>query len=401
MKRKANPLRVTFLLLTLSAVLSTPLAAADLVVTRYFSGLWDQPKQESQGIMLQVIDQEEDGKPRAVAYWFTYGEDLDPFWYVAIGHVEGDRVVTTLYTASGVGFMQDDSPEITTVDTMGELVLTFRNCNHGVANYTLGEGDAAESGEFEIERLAALYNSRCTGGITDNTPSDAKPLMLEVELNPPDDGAGEGKARFWERSDRSDLHVSVEHIPDGLYGVRYCSADYPDVVMVVEGEGAAQFRSPQVDGKEHLLLDPRDCVIEVYDGGGVALTSGDAFLGEKEKVGGNDEEGTEIEVEMQNVSGDYPAASGELKYEVGSDDAEFEVEIEDVPAGTYGFFVVDQLEGEITVDESGAGKLKFSDPQKEGQAPLDFGPPWDKIMEVRGPAPASDTILEATFPSAP
>jgi hypothetical protein len=403
MKIKAKPFRITTASTALCWVLSaaSPLEAADLVVTRYFSGLWDQPQQESQGIMLQVIDQEEDGSPRAVAYWFTYGDDLDPFWYVAIGHVDGDRVVTTLYTASGVSFMQDSSPELSTVETAGELILSFRNCNHGVATYMLGEGDAAESGEFEIKRLAALYNSRCTGGISDNTPSDAKPLMLEVALTPPDEGEGKGKARFWERTDRSDLHISVEYIADGSYGVRYCAEDYPDVLQVVENEGAVAFRSPEAPGKEHLLEDPRNCTIEVYDGGGVVLSSGDDVLGEKQKGQDKDKDGTEVEVAMQNVSVEHPAAEGELKYEVRGDSAEFEVEIEGAPAGTYGFFVAGNPEGDINVDDSGKGKLKFSDPQKDGQLPLNFEPPWDKMMEVRGPAPADATILEAAFPSAP
>ena len=72
-----------FLLATASAL------AADLVVTRYFSGLWDQPHQESQGIMLQIVDTDPDVK-HAVAYWFTYGEDLESAWFIGIGQVIGD-----------------------------------------------------------------------------------------------------------------------------------------------------------------------------------------------------------------------------------------------------------------------------------------------------------------------
>ena len=67
------------------AAVPVPAAAGDLVVTRYFSGLWDQPKQESQGIVLNIIDREEDGKKKAVAYWFTYGEDQATAWHMGIG----------------------------------------------------------------------------------------------------------------------------------------------------------------------------------------------------------------------------------------------------------------------------------------------------------------------------
>ena len=147
----------TTFLLTWAITLSAPAVAADLVVTRYFSGLWDQPHQESQGIVLQIIDQEEDGLKKAVAYWFTYGDDDATAWYMAIGRVEGDRVVMKLYTAEGVAFMEDAAPGNDSVYSVGDLVLWFHNCNKGIASY---ETEDIGSGEFEIKRLAGLYNSR-------------------------------------------------------------------------------------------------------------------------------------------------------------------------------------------------------------------------------------------------
>ena len=49
----------------------------DLLVTRHFTGLWDQVEQDSQGISLQVVEQI-DGSRIAVAYWFTYGKKGNP-----------------------------------------------------------------------------------------------------------------------------------------------------------------------------------------------------------------------------------------------------------------------------------------------------------------------------------
>ena len=70
MKNHQFMFRVLFTLFMLSWAIAVtiPSSAAELVVTRYFSGLWDQPKQESQGIMLQIIDQEEDGKKTGNSY---------------------------------------------------------------------------------------------------------------------------------------------------------------------------------------------------------------------------------------------------------------------------------------------------------------------------------------------
>lgn len=379
----------TLLVLTWGVGVTIPASAADPVVTRYFSGLWDQPKQESQGIMLQIIDQEEDGKKKAVAYWFTYGDNLHTAWYMGIGLVEGDQVVMKLYTAEGVEFMEEDAPGNEGVYSVGFLVLSFHNCNKGLASYDMVDKGV---GEFEIKKLAGLYNSRCSGGISDDTPSNAKPIQMEVGLEPARESiTGKGKAKFWERVDRSDFHVSAEGIPDNVYDIMICD---PLVMVgtltVADGEGQTQFRSPEAVGKELLSFKPRDCVIELHDGEGAVLTSGDDVLAEKDKGnngGGNGNGKMEIEVDLDN-NGVYPEAEGEASYLEKNNSVEFEVEIKGVPVGTYPLRVNDDLQGEIDVavdpnddDDKLKGKLRFSDPQKEGRELLDFDP-RDKWIEV-------------------
>jgi len=371
-------------------------------VSRYFSGLWDQPKQESQGIMLQIIDQEEDGKKKAVAYWFTYGDNLHTAWYMGIGLVEGDQVVMKLYTAEGVEFMEEDAPGNEGVYSVGFLVLSFHNCNKGIASYDMVDKGV---GEFEIKKLAGLYNSRCSGGISDDTPSNVKPIQMEVGLEPAREGiTGKGKAKFWERVDRSDFHVSAEDIPDKVYDIMICD---PLVMVgtltVAGGEGQTQFRSPEAEGKKLLSFNPRNCVIELHDGGGAVLTSGDDVLAEKDKGnngGGNGNGKMEVEIELDNT-GIYPEAEGEASYVEKNNSIEFEVEIKGVPVGTYLLRVDDVLRGEIDVavdpdddDDKLKGKLRFSNPQKEERELLDFDT-WNKWIEVYEGA---TIIFEVLFP---
>jgi hypothetical protein len=377
----------TLFMLTWGIAVTIPAWAADLVVTRYFSGLWDQPKQESQGIVLQIIDQEEDGKKKAIAYWFTYGDNLDTAWYMATGLVEGDQVVMKLYTAEGVAFMEEDTPGNESVYSVGALVLSFHNCNKGVASYDIEDKD---SGNFEIKRLAGLYNSRCSGGISDDTPSNTKPIQMEVNLDPAREGiTGKGKAKFWERVDRSDFHVSAEDIPDQVYDIMICDPLVMVGTLTVEGgEGQTQFRSPEAAGKELLSFDPRDCVIELHDGGGAALTSGEYVLAEKGNGDNGEDNGKmEIEAELTNI-GIYPEAEGEASYVEKNNSIEFEVEIKGVPMGTYPLWVDPVLRGEINVapdddddDDKLKGKLRFSNPQKEEREFLDFDP-RGKLIEV-------------------
>ncbi len=271
------------LLISASALADRPL------ITSSFSGIWDQPRQESQGIILQIGEQGDDEKV-GIAYWFTFGPDLQTAWYLGVGPVVGNKIEMILYSATDIGFMAENLEGNEEVIPVGSLDLEFRNCNHGDASYVFfaveDDVDAlAESGEFPIKRISSIYRQRCSGGISDDTPKHGKPMDMEVKLLPvADDASGSGKAKFWERRERTDFKVEVEDIPDGDYMLEICGGT--DAVMRFEmpvalGMGELEFRSPESDEKLNLNFDPRDCTIEVLSGNVVVLTSGDAVLSEK------------------------------------------------------------------------------------------------------------------------
>ena len=86
-----------------SLLLSTSVLAGDPLITASFSGIWDQPEQESQGIILQIgeqLDAEGVEKKVGIAYWFTYGPDLQTSWYLGVGDINGHQIDLVLYTAS-------------------------------------------------------------------------------------------------------------------------------------------------------------------------------------------------------------------------------------------------------------------------------------------------------------
>ena len=378
---------IAFLLTTASAL------AADLVVTRYFSGLWDQPHQESQGIMLQIVDTDPDVK-HAVAYWFTYGEDLESAWFIGIGQVEGDQVVLDMYSVSGVGFMEDAVPDVNNAAPVGGMVLSFRNCNHGAVSYDMGDAPQG-SGEFEIKKLAGLFNSRCSGGISDDTPGSARPVKLEVDLLPArEDVSGKGKAKFWERADRSDFHVSAEDIADGDYDILVCGA-VVGTMPVTSGYGHVEYRSPDAEGKTLLTFNPRNCPIALHDAEGAVLSSNGEVLAPKTPPGQGGGQGMSDTTVSLESTGVIPGAEGEATLQVKMNSTEFEVEIENVPEGIYPVDVNGVERGQINVNPSGKGKVRFSDPQKEDRLPLGFDPSGEWI-EVRS---GDDVILEVLFPA--
>jgi hypothetical protein len=383
-------------LAALLLALALPVQAAEPLVTRAFSGIWDQPDQQSQGLILQIADLPDDSK-NAVVYWFTYAGDLESAWYFAVGEVDGNTVQMTLYSATGVGFMQDGLEGNPAVSEIGTLELEFRNCNHGVARYATGE-DVLGSGEFRIHRLTRNFRTRCTGGISDDTREGVRPSRLDVELQPArDDISGAGKAMFWERSERSDFKVFVRQLPDGVYELLVCGEDRGDI-EVIDGSGHADFRSPASD--EHALLDfdPRDCTIEVADGSGAALTSGDAVLSDKGDKPAKPDHPANMRIEAAlESSGLVDGAEGSAEYRVAGGKVEFNVTVTGLPAGDYPLVVGGSEAGVIEVRRDGSrSQLNFRDPARPGAELLDFDPLGQVIEVLFG----GEVVLDALFPDA-
>ena len=401
-----------------SIFISASAVAGEPLITGSFSGVWDQPEQESQGMTIQIGEQAGDEKV-GIVFWYTFGSDFLTAWYLGVGPVTGNEIEMILYSASGVDFMADDLEGDESVVPAGSLRLEFKNCNHGMAYYsfTTTDGDVVvetDSGEFPIKRISSIYRQRCSGGISDDTPKHGKPLMMDVGLYPAqEDGSGQGKAKFWERTDRSDFKVEVEEVPDGDYVLRVC-ADNEDTdvevmqfdMPVVGGEGELECRSPEIEDKLNLNFDPRGCKIELLEGEAVVLITGDDVLSEKKqgKPEDDDEDEDEDSLKLEadfTSTGVIEGASGEAEYEVETDEREFSVSIKNVPLGFYSVEVGGMPEGEVEVVEQNnktRGKVKFTDPQKEGTLELDFVP-LGQVIEIRqteGDDP--QVILEVLFP---
>jgi hypothetical protein len=257
-------------------------------ITRAFSGIWDQPDHQSQGFIIQISEDDEENLI-GVTYWFTYDGDLESAWYLAVGPVDGNQIDGVLYKTSGVTFLDGGIENNAEVEEIGTLLLTFRNCNQGTAAFDTAPEELG-SGEVRIKRLTSIYNMRCSGGISDNTPGDARPLQLEVALRPVDPaGEGEGKAKFWERPGRTDLKVTVDDLAvDGTYLLKVCGEDR-GTFEVEDGEGNLMFRSPANPGKKPLNFEPRECPFEILLDETVVLTSGDDVLAPKQPGDDDDE----------------------------------------------------------------------------------------------------------------
>ncbi|MFC1719752.1 hypothetical protein ACFL00_01250 [Pseudomonadota bacterium] len=399
--------RKILLLLSVLLVLPTLAAAQEVMVTRGFTGLWDQYEHENQGINLQVVEQP-GGEKEGVAFWFTYGDDMTSAWFIGIGPVSGSRIEMKLYEVSGVGFLEENNPDKDAVEDIGEMKIEFSSCDEGEVTFNTDIAGVG-SGVFPIVRLTNMINTQCSGGISDDTPANVLVTEQRISLSPARNGInGSGHADFVERPDRTEFSVEAEDVANGSYRIFVGGVDRGELVVSL-GRGETEFRSPVEAGKVLLTFDPRGELVEVRDDQGAVLTSGNAVFTVGDDSGGDDsgsgstggsiDFGTaKIEVDLGNT-GVYPAASGDVRLRPRSDRTDFSVEIEDVPVGSYDLRIGGNVVGTIQVtmlqDGSIQGELEFRNPVEPGKVLLDFDPRGQQIDVLDG----TTEVLETFFPS--
>lgn len=412
----------------------------DFMVTRHFTGTWDMVDHESQGLSLEVVEQF-DGSRKAVVYWFAYGSDRKTAWFLGIGVLVDDRIEFTLFDSVDVGFMQLADPDFNPVKSIGTMIIVFDGCSSGVVTFTTDHEEVG-NGTFNIERISAVMNTHCTGGISDDMHADAMFGEQRIELTPAREGiTGNGHARYEDFPGHMEFEVEVEGLPDGDYHL-FVGMQDRGVINVNDGHGKLEFSSPGETGNTMMTFDPRGMQIEVHDDMGVVLSSfdrifeqenhdhhgpGDGHHGNNDHnydcdfgpgsghgpgggmgggpggMGGgmmncvDDGEYIEIELDLENTAV-IPDAKGEAEWEMNSNRVEFSVEIEDVPVGSYLLKVGGNEVGIIEVFEmhygGNFGHIGFRDPETHGREHLDFEPRGQQIEVLQGSA----VILEVEFP---
>lgn len=398
-------------------------APEGMIVTRHFTGIWDQIDHEAQGLALQVVDKPEDSR-RAVAYWFTYDSDREAVWYVAIGDLVDNRIEFQLYESTDVGFMQEAAPGNDSVHSIGTMTIVFDSCQSGEVTYQTNHPEVG-SGSFRIERLSAVMNTHCTGGISDDMHADAMFGEQYLGLSPTREGIdGSGHARYQDYPGHMEFEVETNGLPDGTYHL-YMGMQDRGEFSVVGGYGAMRFSSPAEDGRHLLNFDPRGMGLEIRDAEGAVLSSFGGMMDEDDHHGGDgghhyacdDDSGhgmggmghggpdcvddgdfLEIEVDLQNT-GILGDAEGEAEWDMNSERVMFAVKIEDVPTGDYplrvGGVEVGVIEAFARRNGEVFGRLGFRDPAVYGMPHLDFDPRDQTIEVLQG----DSVILEAVLPA--
>jgi len=419
---------IFFIFAPILLFVASDITADELLVTRHFTGLWDQIDQESQGITLQVIERPDDSRI-ALAYWFTYGIDRESAWYMGIGNLIEDRIEFELYESTDVGFLEDAKPGDESVVAIGTMTIAFDSCNSGNVTFATDHSEVG-SGSFRIQRVTNILNTHCSGGISDDMGTFGMFGEQQIQLDPARNGVtGSGHARYGDAPGHMEFEVEVTGLPDGTYHV-FVGGLKRGEFMLNGGFGELEFSSPMEAGKNLMTFDPRGMPIEIHDASGAVLSSfGNMFDYEDHDEMGHDEdhdyncnsetgsgpghgtghggghgtydcveEGEELQIHVDLLdSGLVPGASGEAEWEMTTQHVEFSVEIEDIPAGNYSLTVGGTEVGTIAATQMHGkvvGIIRFRDPEAFGKAHLDFDPRGQTIQVLSG----DDIILDVDFP---
>lgn len=401
-----TPRRPRRSLITRSLALALALGAGSaqsLEVTGSFTGWWGQPEQENHGVIVSV-SRRLDGSVQGVLYWAVYDDLGKPSWFLAQGPINGDTIDADLFAFEGPTFMAPDDPNSSPGEQIGAMQVKFSDCANGNVTFE-STRVIVGTGGFPIRRLTNQPGTNCSGGISDNTPPTSLPEEFRVFLMPTGAISGAtGKADFESRPGRTEFSVEVEDVPLGNYALRVGGLERGSIEVVATpagNQGELEFRSPPEPGKELLSFDPRDQLIEIVQGGTVVLESVTPASG---TVPGSTT-GTpppfgnlEVEIDLDNL-GVYPAGSADAELEQRSNRVDFDVEIEDVPVGSYTLRVDGMDRGAIQVIDTASGpegEIEFRFPTEAGKLPLDFDPRGALIEVLDGGVAVFSSIFPAT-----
>ncbi|MDT8410060.1 MAG: hypothetical protein RQ741_10710 [Wenzhouxiangellaceae bacterium] len=373
---------------TLTGLALVAASASAVEVTGSFTGWYGTPELENHGVIL-TISELPGGDKTGVVFWSHYDDVGNPSWLFAQGPVVDNTVQADIYRFEGVTFMQPDDPDNNPGEQIGTMEIRFDSCLEADVSFETID-IVVGTGGFRIFRLSNQPGMNCSGGISDNTPPTSLPEEFRVFLAATGAIPGaSGKVDFESRPGRAEFSVEIEDLPIGDYELQVGGQARGTITVASTddgNEGELEFRSPAEPGKILLDFDPRGQIIEVLQAGtvileGVAPDSGDlpgAGDGNPPAFGSE-----EIEVDLVN-DGVFPQGSGEAEFEQESNRVEFDVEIEDVPIGSYTLLVGGVERGTIDVIETldgPEGELEFRFPAEPGKLPLDFDP-RDQLIEI-------------------
>jgi len=330
-------------------------------------------------------------------------EYVDPGTYtVVVGGVERGSIIAAIDGDDdrAEGYIEFRSPQrrdypLLDFDPRGQTIGVFLNGQLVLSSVAPESGQPADPGmgpEFGDE--------------------DIRVQMTNAGVYP----GGDAEAELERERRQVSFEIDVDDVPVGEYAVRVDTIERGIIRVTADDDGDTdgelEFRFPATSGYPVLDFDPRGSLIEIVEGETALFfvdfpgMSGGSNPDHPGPGPGTDPSGPDLDIayELPNL-GVFPEANAEADYSRDEDGREFDVEIDDVPAGTYILKVGGVVRGNIVAvvdqgedDDDGFnadGKIEFSNPQQSGDELLDFSVGGELIEILDG-----DTVIfRGSFPN--
>ena len=127
--------------------------AAPFLVEPGTSAIWFDVSHDGEGFIVEILEDN-----RVVMYWFTYDENGEQAWYIAVGEVRGNRMIFPEVIKTSGGVFGPDFDPTTVVSTVeGSAVFLMDACDHGTMVYQFAE----RKGRFDVARISSVLGAQC------------------------------------------------------------------------------------------------------------------------------------------------------------------------------------------------------------------------------------------------
>lgn len=130
-----------------------PFAAGAATISSGYSGNWYDPARSGEGLQLEILSSDV-----ALVEWYTYDSQGKQRWIQGVGNIAGNSIqFPQAYTTQGGKFGLAFNPDEVKVTAVGNMSLTFGDCNTGTFKYTA----FGQTQTLPIQRLTQTMGAGC------------------------------------------------------------------------------------------------------------------------------------------------------------------------------------------------------------------------------------------------
>ena len=140
------------------ALLILSAASGAATISAGYSGMWYDAARNGEGLQLEIMSPD-----TALVEWYTYNEQGGQRWLQGVGQIvrgaSGDSIeFPEMYVTQGGKFGPAFNPDDVKFQTVGNVSLTFSDCNTGTFKYQA----FGQSQTLPIQRLTYVMGAGCT-----------------------------------------------------------------------------------------------------------------------------------------------------------------------------------------------------------------------------------------------